>query len=119
MNKKPTKRRPQKKIVTEQYGGDEYSYLPLGKYVVAARDVCGGRPKLKYTRMDARWVMMWLQNGRTKKELTEAHNVPVEAIDEVIELAEVYDYEKSYIKSERIKRKIGKLKAGNTKGRLS
>jgi uncharacterized protein (DUF433 family) len=83
------------------------------------RDVCGGRPTLKYTRMDARWVMMYLQQGRTKQELAEFHDVPVAAIDEVIDLANVYNYEKSYVKSEAIKRKIGKLRAGNIKGRLS
>jgi len=83
-------------LVREQWGEDVYEYVPLGEYVVAARGVCGGRPTLKYTRMDARWVMMYLRNGRTPEELARTHNVPVEAIHEVEALSLVYDYERSY-----------------------
>lgn len=79
------------------YGGDVYEYYPLGKYVVAARGVCGGRPTLKYTRMDARWVMMYLQNGRVAEDLAATHRVPVAAIHEVVKLSSVYDYERAYI----------------------
>lgn len=84
-------------LVREVYGGDPYEYLPLGKYVVAARGVCGGRPTLKYTRMDARWVMAYLKLGRTAEELAETHGVPVAAIQEVVRLSKVYDYERAYI----------------------
>ena len=84
-------------FITETVNGEPYQFIPLGTYVVASPGVCGGRPTLKYTRMDARWVMAYLQNGRTLKELSVAHNVPVAAIKEVQELAKVYDYEKSYV----------------------
>lgn len=84
-------------MVREIYGGDPYEYLPLGEYVVAARGVCGGRPTLKYTRMDARWVIGYLKLGRTAEDLAAAHGVPVAAIDEVVKLQSVYDYEKSYV----------------------
>jgi uncharacterized protein (DUF433 family) len=87
---------PARKLVREVFGGDPYEYYPLGEYVVAARGVCGGRPTLKYTRMDARWVMMYLSVGDTPEELAVRHNVPVEAIHEVVELSSVYDYEHSY-----------------------
>ncbi len=90
------KNRQQDEFIVEQHGGEDYVYLPLGKYVVAAPGVCGGRPTLKHTRMDARWVMMYLRNGRTAKELAQAHNVPVAAIEEVKPRASVYDDEKSY-----------------------
>ncbi|MDQ3754437.1 MAG: DUF433 domain-containing protein [Acidobacteriota bacterium] len=83
-------------LVREMYGGDMYEYYPLGKYVVAARGVCGGRPTLKYTRMDARHVIGWLQLGRTAEDLAIAHRVPIAAIHEVVKLQSVYDYEKSY-----------------------
>lgn len=83
-------------MVREIYGGDVYEYYPLGKYVVAARGVCGGRPTLKYTRMDARWVMMYLNHGRTPEELAATHGVPVAAIHEVVELQSSYDYERAY-----------------------
>jgi uncharacterized protein (DUF433 family) len=84
-------------MVREIYGGEVYEYFPLGKYVVAARGVCGGRPTLKYTRMDARWVISYLKLGRTAEDLAAAHGVPVEAINEVVKLQPVYDYEKSYV----------------------
>lgn len=84
-------------LVKEVYGGDPYEYLPLGEYVVAARGVCGGRPTLKYTRMDARWVMMYLQEGDTPEELAQRHKVPVAAIHEVVELSSTYDYERAYV----------------------
>lgn len=84
-------------LVREVYAGDPYVYLPLGKYVVAARGVCGGRPTLKYTRMDARWVMAYLKLGRTAEELAETHGVPVAAIHEVVRLSKVYDYERAYL----------------------
>lgn len=84
-------------IVRELYGGEVYEYYPLGQYVVAARGVCGGRPTLKYTRMDARWVIGYLKLGRTAEDLAAAHGVPVEAIREVVKLQSAYDYENSYI----------------------
>ena len=83
-------------LVSEVYAGNPYDYYPMGEYVVAARGVCGGRPTLKYTRMDARWVMMYLENGRSPEELAATHGVLVEAIREVVALSSIYDYEKSY-----------------------
>ena len=84
-------------MVREIYGGEAYEYYPLGEYVVAARGVCGGRPTLKYTRMDARWVIGYLKLGRTVEDLAAAHGVPIEAIHEVVKLQSSYDYEKSYV----------------------
>lgn len=68
----------------------------MGNYVVAAPGVCGGRPTLKYTRMDARWVMMYLKEGDSPAELAARHSVPVAAIHEVVALQHEYDYERSY-----------------------
>jgi uncharacterized protein (DUF433 family) len=84
-------------MICEIYGGEVYEYYPLGEYVVAARGICGGRPTLKYTRMDARWVIGYLKLGRTAEDLAATHGVPVEAINEVVKLQSVYDYEKSYV----------------------
>ena len=39
-------------LVYEIVGGETYEYYPLGKYVVAAPKVCGGRPTFKYTRLE-------------------------------------------------------------------
>lgn len=83
-------------LVTEDLHGTPYQYYPLGKYVVAAPGVCGGRPTLKGRRLDARHVMGYLRTGDTVEQLAQDFKLPLEAIQEVIQLAEVYDYEKSY-----------------------
>ena len=80
----------------EIYGGEIYEYYPLGKYVVAAPGVCGGRPTIKYHRLDARHVMGMLKMGDTPEEIAKRHRMPVEAVHETIKLAAHYDYEKSY-----------------------
>lgn len=90
------KRKPSVEMVTETYGGKPYSYYPLGKYVVAAPGVCGGRPTIKYTRLDARHVAGWLRRGDSPQEIARNHKIPVEAVQEVVELASLYDYEVRY-----------------------
>ena len=40
------------KLIREITGGESYEYYPLGRYIVAALGVCGGRPTFKYTRID-------------------------------------------------------------------
>lgn len=93
-----SKRRSTKKseLVREIYGGLVYEYYPLGEHIVAAPGVCGGRPTIKYHRLDARWVIGYLRVGETPEELASAFNIPVEAVHEAVKLAQVYDYEKSY-----------------------
>ena len=83
-------------LVTEDLNGTPYQYFLLGKYVVAAPGVCGGRPTLKGRRLDARHVMGYLRTGDTAEQLAQDFKLPLEAIQEVVALAEVYDYEKSY-----------------------
>lgn len=85
-------------LVTENYGGEDYKYYPLGKYVVAAPGVCGGRPTMKYTRLDARHVIGMLERGETPEEIAARHEFPVAAVKEAVRLAKVYDYERSYAK---------------------
>ena len=83
-------------LVRETRHGEPYEYYPLGKYIVAIPGVCGGRPTIKYHRLDARWVIGYLKSGETPEELASAFNIPVEAVHEAVKLAKVYDYEKSY-----------------------
>ncbi len=83
-------------MVVEEFGGREYAYVPLGKYVVAARGVCGGRPTIKYTRLDARHVIGMLSAGESPQQIARNHKIALEAITEAVELAEVYDCELSY-----------------------
>ena len=40
------------KVITEIINGETYQYYLLGKHVVRAVGVCGGRPTLKYTRIE-------------------------------------------------------------------
>ncbi|MCI0524210.1 MAG: DUF433 domain-containing protein [Acidobacteria bacterium] len=84
-------------LIREVVGGEVYEYLPLGEYVVAARGVCGGRPTIKHHRLDARWVLGYLESGKSEEWIAREFEIPVEAIREAVELANVYDYEKSYI----------------------
>lgn len=84
-------------LVREEIGGEIYEYLPLGTHVVAATGVCGGRPTIKYHRLDARHILSYLNSGDTPEELAADFKIPIEAIQEVIHLASQYDYEKSYI----------------------
>lgn len=79
-----------KQLMRERYGGELYEYYPLGNYIVAAPGICGGRPTIKYTRIEVRMVLAYLAKGRTiaeivvdygRKELTAA------ATSEAIRLA--------------------------------
>lgn len=86
-------------IRTEEFGGREYAYVPLGEHVVAARGVCGGRSTIKYTRLDARHIIGMLRAGETPEQIALNHNISDAAIAEAVELADVYDYEFSYARS--------------------
>ncbi len=70
----------------EMYGGIEYEYYPLGKYVVAAPGVCGGRPTIKYHRLDARYVIANLKRGDTPELIAKNYKIPVAAVHEALEL---------------------------------
>ncbi|MCI0393157.1 MAG: DUF433 domain-containing protein [Acidobacteria bacterium] len=83
--------------VIEEINGEKYEYLPLGKYVVAARGVCGGRPTIKYHRLDARHVLALIKIGEAPDQVAKEYGIPVAAVEEVIALAAQYDYEASYI----------------------
>jgi uncharacterized protein (DUF433 family) len=83
--------------VIEEINGEHYEYLPLGKYVVAARGVCGGRPTIKYRRLDARHVLALIKSGGIPGQVASEYGIPVAAVEEVIALAAQYDYEASYI----------------------
>jgi uncharacterized protein (DUF433 family) len=94
-NKKRTKAEPSK-LVREIYGGQVYEYYPLGEYIVAAPGVCGGRPTIKYSRIDARHVIGRLQRGNTAEQIARDYEIPIAAVHEAVELASRYNYQKSY-----------------------
>lgn len=62
---------PPVQLTQEMYGGEVYEYYPLGKYIVAAPGVCGGRPTFKYTRLEVSMILAQLSIGRSAEELSE------------------------------------------------
>ncbi len=80
-----------KKLARELYGGEKYEYYPLGKYVVAAPGVCGGRPTFKYTRLEVSFILALLAAGKTIEQVVQAYSlsrITPEAIQEAISLAD-------------------------------
>jgi len=84
------------KLVREILHGEPYDYYPLGKYIVAAPGVCGGRPTIKYHRLDARHVIGFLERGDTPQQIARNYRIPMAAVREAVELASLCDYEESY-----------------------
>jgi len=76
-------------LVCEEYGGHPYEYYPLGKYIVAAPGVCGGRPTFKYTRIDVRHILREITLGEDPDVLVNAFGgrLSREAVDEAMRLA--------------------------------
>ena len=75
------------KTVCETVGGEPYEFLPLGNHVVSAPGVCEGEPTFKYTRIGVRHALELLAGGRTVKEVAQAYRIPVEAVQESLDLA--------------------------------
>lgn len=79
--------RTAKHLIREMVAGEPYEYYPLGQYIVVAPGVCGGRPTFKYTRIDVRHALSLLAAGRTVEQVAHGYNVPLEAVQEALELA--------------------------------
>ena len=76
-------------LVVEMVDGDSYEFVPLGKHIVRAVGVCGGRPTFKYTRVEVSGVLDRLAQGDSIAQIVEAFRgrIPAEAVSEAIELA--------------------------------
>ena len=76
------------KPVTEIVGGEVYQYYPLGKYVVRAIGVCGGRPTFKYTRIEIAGTLERLAEGENIDEIVKGYldRVSKAAIIEALKL---------------------------------
>jgi uncharacterized protein (DUF433 family) len=83
-------------LLKERVADREIEYYPLGKYLAIVPGVCGGRPTVKFTRIDARAIIGALKRGDPPELIAEDFDIPLGAIDEAVQLAEQYDYEKSY-----------------------
>lgn len=76
------------KLMTEMIEGESYQYYPLGKYVVRAPGVCGGRPTFKYTRIEITGTLDRLAAGESIDQIVAGYHgrIPKEAITEAIRL---------------------------------
>jgi uncharacterized protein (DUF433 family) len=76
------------KFVTETVAGETYKYSPLGKYVVRAPEVCGGRPTFKYTRIEITGTLERLATGEQIDDIVTGYQgrVTKEAIEEAIQI---------------------------------
>lgn len=77
------------KLVTEYVEGEPYEYYPLGKYVVRAKGVCGGKPTFKFTRIEITGTLSRIAAGESIDSIVEGYRgrVPREAIAEAIQIA--------------------------------
>ena len=77
-----------KKLTTETIGNEPYQYYPLGKYVVRAPGICGGRPTFKYTRIEITGALDRLAAGESIDEIIAGYRNKVsrEAVVEAVQL---------------------------------
>ena len=76
-----------KKLMREIYGGEPYEFYRLGRYIVSAPGVCGGRPTFKYTRIDVRHALGLLSAGRSIETVANDFGVSIPAVREAVKLA--------------------------------
>lgn len=77
-------------LVHEQVGDDIYEYYPLGKHVVIAPGICGGRPTFKYTRLEVSLILSLLARGESIEQVIADYadsRLSPEAVQEAILLA--------------------------------
>jgi len=82
---------PKTNLVREVYGGEPYEYYPLGKHVVSAPGVCGGRPTFKYTRLEVSVVLALIASGEAIERVVQAYSLSQltpESVQEAIHLAD-------------------------------
>jgi len=83
-------KRTAKKLVRETFGGVPYDYYPIGKYIVAAPGICGGKPTFKYTRLEVAVVLDLLAVGWTIEQVVGEYvhsRLTPEAVREAVRLA--------------------------------
>jgi uncharacterized protein (DUF433 family) len=77
-----------RKVIERTSEGEVYEYYPLGRYVVIAPGVCGGRPTIRGTRVEVRALMGLLRNGWAINEIVQNYpRIPPKAVEEAIALA--------------------------------
>ncbi len=75
-------------LVVEMVGGEPYEFEPLGHYIVRAVGVCGGRPTVKYTRIEMSHLLDRVAHGDSIEEIAGNYSgrVSREAVAEAMEI---------------------------------
>jgi uncharacterized protein (DUF433 family) len=76
--------------IIEIVGGEPYEYIPLGEHVVKAKDVSGGRPTFKYTRILVGGILDRIDSGESIDAIVADYTgrVTRDAIREAIAISE-------------------------------
>ena len=80
-------RRATRKLVREMVGGEPYEYYPVGRRIVIAPGVCGGRPTFKYTRVDVRHALRLVAGGRPIEQVARGYEISVAPVQEALPMA--------------------------------
>jgi uncharacterized protein (DUF433 family) len=82
-------------LVHELYNGRIYAYYPIGRHIVSSPGVCGGRPIVKGTRIDARHLTGRIRAGDSQDQIAADYSGTVsrEAVEEAVRLEEEYGEE--------------------------
>ena len=75
--------------ITEIVGGEPYEYVPIGKHLVRATGVCGGRPTFKYTRVLVGGVLDRIEAGESIESVAKSYRGRV-STDAIIEAMETF-----------------------------
>ncbi len=75
-------------LVIEMVGGEPYEFVSLGQHIVRAVGVCGGRPTVKYTRIELSHLLDRIAQGDSIEEIVGDYRgrVSREAVAEAIEI---------------------------------
>jgi len=77
-----------RKLVREMSAESAYEYYPIGKHVVIAPGVCGGRPTFKGTRIEVKTILDCLREGRTIHDVLKSYpSLGRAAVNEAMALA--------------------------------
>jgi len=76
------------KLVRENTPDGVYEYYPIGRYVVMAPGVCGGRPTFRGTRVEVQTILDWLGSGRPIGDILKGYpSLSKAAVEEAVKLA--------------------------------
>jgi uncharacterized protein (DUF433 family) len=77
-------------LVREVFDDTVYEYFPIAQHIVAAPEICGGRPTFKYTRLEIATILDLIAAGwsveRLVQEYAQSH-LTSESVAEAVRLA--------------------------------